>query len=109
MLASINNITPIIIVTKLDLLNRKELKNIINTLKYYKKIGYKVYTNKEIRKIVKEIKGCVISLAGQTGAGKSSLLNKIDSSLNLQVGEVSTHLGRSKCSRHKSRVYRVWL
>ncbi len=106
-LASINNITPIIIVTKLDLLNRKELKNIINTLKYYKKIGYKVYTNKEIRKIVKEIKGCVISLAGQTGAGKSSLLNKIDSSLNLQVGEVSTHLGRGKHTTRLARLINV--
>ncbi len=91
-----NNITPIIIITKLDTINKKERKEILNILKYYKKIGYKVYTNKEIRKIKKEIKNNVVSLCGQTGAGKSTLLNKIDKSLNLEVGEVSTHLKRGK-------------
>ena len=91
-----NNIEPIIIITKLDLCNKNELKEIKKYIKYYKKIGYKIYTNKEIRKIKKEIKNSVIAVAGQTGAGKSTLLNKIDKNLNLKTGEVSTHLGRGK-------------
>lgn len=95
-LSEVNNITPIIIVTKLDLCTKNEKKEVINTLKYYKKLGYSVYTNKDIRKIKKEMKNKVIALAGQTGAGKSTLLNKIDKNLNLKTGEVSEALGRGK-------------
>ena len=68
----------------------------MSTLKYYKKIGYKVYKNTEIRKIRKELKNSVSALGGQTGAGKSTLLNKIDKNLNLKTGEVSEALGRGK-------------
>lgn len=91
-----NNIEPIIVVTKLDLLEKKEKKEILNTLKYYKKIGYKVYKNTDVRKIKKEIKNSTCALGGQTGAGKSTLLNKLDKSLNLKTGEVSEALGRGK-------------
>lgn len=95
-LSEVNNIVPVIIVTKLDLCDRNKVKEIKKVLKYYKKIGYKVFTNKDIRKIKKEMKGSVIALAGQTGAGKSTLLNKIDKNLHLKTGEVSEALGRGK-------------
>ena len=95
-LSEFNNIKPVIIVTKLDLCDKLEKKEVIKILRYYKKIGYSVYTNKQIRKIKKEMIGNVVSLAGQTGAGKSTLLNKIDSNLNLKTGEVSEALGRGK-------------
>ena len=51
---------------------------------------------KLVEKIKKEFKGSVVALCGQTGAGKSSLLNKIDASLKLKTGEVSLSLGRGK-------------
>lgn len=95
-LSEINNIKPVIIITKLDICEKEELKEVKKAIKYYKKLGYKVLTNKQIRKIKKEMKGSVISLAGQTGAGKSTLLNKINKNLNLKTGEVSEHLGRGK-------------
>ena len=71
-------------------------QNIKKYIKYYKKIGIKVYINKDVSKIKKEFKGCVVALCGQTGAGKSSLLNRIDASLSLKTGEVSLSLGRGK-------------
>ncbi len=95
-LSEVNNIKPVIVVTKLDLCDKKELKEVKSILKYYKKLGYKVFTNKDIRKIKKEMKGCTVALAGQTGAGKSTLLNRIDKRLNLKTGEVSEALGRGK-------------
>lgn len=95
-LSEYNNIKPIIIITKMDLCTKEELKEIRKYIKYYKKIGYKVYTNKQIKKIKKEIKNSVVAVAGQTGAGKSTLLNKIDKNLNLKTGEVSYSLGRGK-------------
>lgn len=94
-----NNIKPIICFTKLDLISDEELKNIKVIMNYYKKIGYKVYSNTD--KNLKDIfKNKITVFAGQSGAGKSSLLNRLDSSLNLEIGEVSIALGRG---RHTTR------
>ena len=47
------------------------------------------------------LKGKTVVLTGQTGAGKSSLLNQIDPKLQLQTGEISEALGRGKhTTRH---------
>ncbi len=40
------------------------------------------------------LKGKICAFAGNTGVGKSSLLNNIDSSLELATGETSKKLGR---------------
>lgn len=95
-----NKIEPIICFTKLDLLDNDKLKEIESIMNYYSKIGYQVYRNTdlELRKI---FKNKVTVFAGQSGAGKSSLLNILDESLNLKVGEVSIALGRGKhTTRH---------
>lgn len=95
-----NNIKPIICFTKLDLIDNEKLKEIENIMKYYKKIGYEVYknTDEELKDIFKDK---ITVFAGQSGAGKSSLLNRLDSSLNLEIGEVSIALGRGKhTTRH---------
>ena len=94
-----NNIKPIICFTKLDLLNEEEFKYIKDIQKYYKKIGYEVYDNTDPS--LKDIfKNKITVFAGQSGAGKSSLLNRLDATLNLEIGEVSIALGRG---RHTTR------
>ena len=98
---SLENIEPVLCFTKLDLLSRKELKEIKKIMKYYKKLGYAVFTNWQIKKILRYLKGKTVVLTGQTGAGKSSLLNLISPSLNLKTGEISEALGRGKhTTRH---------
>ena len=95
-----NNITPVICFTKLDLLkeNKQEIEDII---KYYKKIGYKVFKNTEIEKIKESFKGKITVFTGQSGAGKSTLLNKLNPKLNLRTNEISQTLGRGKhTTRH---------
>ena len=91
-----NKIEPIIIITKVDMITQKEKSEIKKFISYYRKLGIKVYLNTSISKIKKEFVGSVVALCGQTGAGKSSLLNKIDASLKLKTGEVSLSLGRGK-------------
>ena len=96
-----NKIEPIIVFTKLDLLNKKEFKYINSIIKYYSKIGIKVTTNRNLFKLKKYIKNKTLVLTGQTGAGKSSLLNKLDKKLNLATNEISEALGRGKhTTRH---------
>ncbi len=95
-----NNIKPIICFTKLDLLSEEELKNIKNIQNYYRKIGYDVYDNTDLN-LKKIFKDKITVFAGQSGAGKSSLLNRLDSNLKLKTGEVSIALGRGKhTTRH---------
>jgi len=96
-----HKIEPIICFTKLDLLSFKEKKIIKNLMKYYRKIGIKVVTNTQTRKLTKMIKNKIVVLTGQTGSGKSTLLNKLDSNLNLATQEISKALGRGKhTTRH---------
>ena len=94
-----NNITPIIVFTKLDLLeSTTEIETYID---YYKKIGYQVYKNTEVDSIKKTFKDKISVFTGQTGAGKSTLLNMIDENLNLKTDEISYALGRGKhTTRH---------
>ena len=94
-----NHIHPIICFTKKDLLTEEEYTKISDVIEYYKKL-YPVYFNDEIDSIKEIFKGEITVFIGQTGAGKSSLLNRLDSSLKLQTGEISDALGRG---RHTTR------
>lgn len=98
---SYNNIVPIICFTKMDLLNDWEKETINKYVKYYSDIGYKVYLNDDIERLKKVFKDKLTVFTGQSGAGKSSLLNKLDSSLELKTNEISYSLGRGKhTTRH---------
>lgn len=94
-----NNIEPIICLTKLDLLNDIEKEEIFKKIDYYSKY-YTVVKNTELDKIKKMFKNKTTVFTGQTGAGKSSLINKLDPNLNLATGEISKALGRG---RHTTR------
>lgn len=89
-----SKIEPIICLTKLDLLSKAQLKDLKFTFKYYESIGIKVIDNKHLFKLKHLLKNKTVVLTGQTGAGKSSLLNKIDKNLHLETNEVSKALNR---------------
>ena len=97
-----NNIKPIIIITKYDLLS--DTKYIDYIIGYYKSIGYQVFINNEIDEIKKLFKNKVTILTGQTGVGKSSLINKLGN-MNLKTNEISKALGRGKHTTRHVELY----
>ncbi|WP_134700317.1 ribosome small subunit-dependent GTPase A [Ammoniphilus sp. YIM 78166] len=95
-------IQSIICLSKADLLD----DGIDQVEQLYRGIGYEVLvTSKESPQGIKELremlKGRISVLAGQSGVGKSTLLNALLPGVNLQTGEVSERLRRGKhTTRH---------
>ncbi len=97
-----NNIKPVICFTKLDLLD--EIDEIKKLIKYYQSIGYQVFSNQE-QKIKKIFKNKITVFTGQTGAGKSSLLNLLDQTLKINTAPISKALGRGKHTTRHVELY----
>ncbi len=101
-----NQIEPIIVLTKMDLLSEEERQAIDSSIQYYKQIGYEVIETSSkqhegINVVNDLIKDRIVVICGQSGVGKSSLLNAIDQTLKIQVNEISKALGRGKhTTRH---------
>lgn len=98
----------IIVFTKVDLFheeNQDEIKGYQYIRDYYRNLGYKIYETKkrhpDNNQIIEEIKGCICCFAGQSGVGKSTLLNHFDQELSIKTNEISRALGRGKhTTRH---------
>lgn len=104
---SLNNITPVICFTKLDLANSSQLEDIKQIRAYYESLGYLVFDNQNLDELKNFIKGKTIVLAGQSGAGKSSLLNKLNPALNLQTNAISLALGRGKHTTRHTELFEL--
>lgn len=110
-LIEFNQIQPIICITKIDLTSADEKANILQMVEDYKKVGYDVLlTSSETQEGIKEllpfIKGKISVFAGQSGVGKSSLLNVLRPDLHLKTNEISDHLGRGKhTTRHVELIH----
>lgn len=92
------NVEPIVILTKSDLVSEnKEIEEILEHVKSQKS---RVYVNDHTPKffeMLKEIlKGKVSVFMGQTGVGKSSLINSLFPHFEREVNEISKKLGRGK-------------
>lgn len=104
---SFNNIEPVICFTKLDLLDNEEQKEIETYINYYKNLGYKTVTNSKKENFSNIFDNKITVLAGQSGAGKSSLLNLLDPTLKLQTNEISKALNRGKHTTRHTELYKL--
>lgn len=93
------NIQPIIVFNKSDLANVENYKNIYAN-SGYRSIVCSALTGEGIEEIKNELVGCFSAFTGNSGAGKSSILNLLFPKLNLSTAEVSEKLGRG---RHTTR------
>ncbi|AKO93884.1 ribosome small subunit-dependent GTPase A [Priestia filamentosa] len=101
-----HDIEPIICITKLDLLLEEQKKELDVFVSDYREIGYEVLLTStldenSVQMLLPYLKDKVTVVAGQSGVGKSSLLNVLDPSLSLKTDDISTSLGRGKhTTRH---------
>lgn len=90
----------VLIINKMDLTEEDAFGKI------YEDIGYKVFRtsaaeNTGIKETDSYLRGKTSVLTGNSGVGKSSILNAINPELSLKTGEVSEKLGRGKhTTRH---------
>jgi ribosome biogenesis GTPase len=106
------SVHPTIVVSKMDLLSEAETAILKKKLAYYETI-YPVYfvsvKDKESLEPLKALfKGKVSVFAGQTGSGKSSLLNALDIDLDLETGEISKALGRGRHTTRHSELHELY-
>jgi ribosome biogenesis GTPase len=92
------SIRPLICINKVDLVNPADLQPLVGV---YGQLGYPVFlvsarTGRGIEALRRQVIGKQTVVAGQSGVGKSSLLNAIEPGLDLRVKEVSvdTQKGR---------------
>jgi len=80
-----NNIQPIIILTKIDNADAQEIATIEKTLQYYKAIGVPYLLKKDNyqAEMALLVKNKTAIFTGQTGVGKSTLMNELDPKLNI--------------------------
>lgn len=95
-------VEPILIFNKADLDDEDDVQVLVDL---YKSIGYAVFcvsaeTGAGVEDLRAALAGKTVIFAGNTGVGKSSIINKLFPELNLKTGEISDKLGRG---RHTTR------
>lgn len=98
-----NDIDPILIFNKWDLLDDE--RDTLKIVEYYESLGYKCIKTNALSEATLElkdyIKGKYSILTGQSGVGKSTILNQLAPNLDLKTNEISQALGRGKhTTRH---------
>ncbi|MEO4053570.1 ribosome small subunit-dependent GTPase A [Solibacillus sp. CAU 1738] len=100
------SVQPILCLTKMDLLTDEENEQLKPYIDDYQKIGYTVLTTYKddaslVQRLSPILENKVSVLAGQSGVGKSTLLNTLIPALDLKTDAISQSLGRGKhTTRH---------
>ncbi|HMO13761.1 MAG TPA: ribosome small subunit-dependent GTPase A [Pirellulaceae bacterium] len=93
-----SKITPLIIINKVDLVDLADLQPVIGV---WGQLGYQVLctstvTGFGIHRMIELVCGKDSVVVGQSGVGKSSMLNAIEPGLSLRVGDVSEESQKGK-------------
>lgn len=98
-IAELKDCEPILCFHKSDLARAEDL------VETYRKSGFRVVetsaeTGEGVRELREMLAGRLCAFTGNSGVGKSSLLNALEAGLDLETGEISRKLGRG---RHTTR------
>ena len=105
-IAEHKKIEPFLIVTKTDLGEWETLAAL------YEKAGFQVFCtgldqDSDLAMLRRSMEGKISAFCGNSGVGKSSLLNRIDSQLDLSTAQISQKLGRGRHTTRHVQLYPV--
>jgi len=105
-IAEYNDIEPIIVFNKCDMGDFSDWEKI------YKNAGFKTFTvsaenGEGMEALLSETENCVSAFTGNSGVGKSSILNSIFGNKNIETGAVSEKLGRGRHTTRHIEAYRL--
>lgn len=105
-------IPAVIVINKSDLLSDTQRLAVEKQLKVYEKIGYQTLmisakTGENMQNLTALLSEGTSIFVGQSGVGKSSLINSILPDVNAQVGAVSEGTGLGRHTTTSSRLYHL--
>ncbi|WP_407427174.1 ribosome small subunit-dependent GTPase A [Treponema sp.] len=111
--AEYQNLTPIIVVNKYDLPEAQD-PDFQSRLTIWEDAGYKVLrlsakTGEGLRELAELITGKLSALVGQSGIGKSSLVNVLDDTCVLKTGSLSKKYGKGSHTTTKGTLMHIRL
>ena len=97
-------IQPVLIFTKLD------LADAVNYAEIYRTAGFPQFfvdyeKPETVEAVYDALAGKISAFTGNSGVGKSTLLNALDVSLNLETGDISKKLGRGRHTTRETALY----
>ncbi|MBC7354167.1 MAG: ribosome small subunit-dependent GTPase A [Thermogutta sp.] len=103
-----SGVEPVICINKVDLVDRADLMPLVGL---YSQLGYRVLlvsalSGFGLTALIRTLKDRVSVLAGQSGVGKSSLLNALDPDLKIPTAPVSEDTEKGRHTTTTARLYR---
>ncbi len=105
-IAEYKKIEPILVVTKSDLGSGERL------LEIYRKAGFRTFCvgeddRQDVPQLRELLRGRISAFTGNTGVGKSTLLNALDPELSIATAQISRKLGRGRHTTRHVELYRT--
>ncbi|BAX51699.1 Putative ribosome biogenesis GTPase RsgA [Photobacterium damselae subsp. piscicida] len=103
-------IEPLIVLNKIDLLDKEQRQQVEETLSLYQDIGYNIRyvsteTGEGMDELKQDLKNHTTIFAGQSGVGKSSMVNTLMPEVDAEVGDVSENSGLGQHTTTAARLY----
>ena len=105
-------ITPVIVLNKIDLLEHEQLVSYRQRLSLYSDLGYEVLETSAKQQhgmdtLMPALQGHTSIFVGQSGVGKSSLVNMLLPEVNAKTAEISTSSNKGTHTTSASRLYHL--
>ena len=105
-IAEFQHIEPVLVITKQDLKDPEPFADI------YRKAGFSVAvvcspTGQGVEQVKELLAGKFSAFCGNSGAGKSSLLNALDERFSIDTGDISQKLGRGRHTTRHVEIYKL--
>lgn len=110
--AELTDVTPLLVFNKIDLIDQQNREAVEALLGVYRRIGYPVITASTKQEhgldtLIAQLKGHTSVFVGQSGVGKSSLVQALLPEARINVGELSAQSGLGQHTTSTARLYHL--